>query len=133
MHAAGDGRVEEREDPRIIEPTDAIIRVTASCVCRSDLRPYRGIEAVNDQVMGHEDVGVVEEIGPEVKNVKVGDFVIGSFVNSDNTCEICRSGYQSKCVQGEFVSATVALRPRRPVFRRRMAPWFPRRGSRIRS
>ncbi|MDH6463277.1 threonine dehydrogenase-like Zn-dependent dehydrogenase [Micromonospora sp. A200] len=107
MHAAGDVRVEEREDPKIIEPTDAIIRVTASCICGSDLWPYRGLEPVKDQIMGHEYVGVVEEIGPEVKNVKVGDFVVGSFVISDNTCEICRSGYQSRCVHGEFVSATV--------------------------
>ncbi|PWR11724.1 IMP dehydrogenase [Micromonospora sicca] len=107
MYAAGDVRVEEREDPKIIEPTDAIIRVTASCICGSDLWPYRGIEAVDHQVMGHEYVGVVEEIGAEVKTVKVGDFVVGSFVISDNTCEICQAGYQSKCVHGAFVSATV--------------------------
>ncbi|NYF58820.1 zinc-dependent alcohol dehydrogenase family protein [Micromonospora purpureochromogenes] len=104
MYAPGDVRVEEREDPKIIEPTDAIIRVTASCICGSDLWPYRGIEAVDHQVMGHEYVGVVEEIGSEVKNLKVGDFVVGSFVISDNTCDICRSGYQSKCVHGTFVS-----------------------------
>ncbi|MEU5786720.1 zinc-dependent alcohol dehydrogenase family protein [Micromonospora purpureochromogenes] len=104
MYAPGDVRVEEREDPKIIEPTDAIIRVTATCICGSDLWPYRGIEAVNDQVMGHEYVGVIEEIGSEVKNLKVGDFVVGSFVISDNTCEICQSGYQSKCMHGTFVS-----------------------------
>jgi threonine dehydrogenase-like Zn-dependent dehydrogenase len=104
MHTAGDVRVEERDDPKIIESTDAIIRLTATCICGSDLWPYRGIEPADHQVMGHEYVGVVEEIGDQVKNVKVGDFVVGSFVISDNTCEICRSGYQSKCVNASFVS-----------------------------
>src|SRR5437868_7305062 len=107
MYTAGDVRVEEREDPKIIKPTDAIVRLTATCICGSDLWPYRGIEPVDHQVMGHEYVGIVEEIGSEVKNVKVGDFVVGSFVISDNTCEICRSGYQSKCVNGEFVAQTI--------------------------
>jgi threonine dehydrogenase-like Zn-dependent dehydrogenase len=104
MYTAGDVRVEERDDPKIIEPTDAIIRLTATCICGSDLWPYRGIEPADHQVMGHEYVGVVEEIGDQVENVKVGDFVVGSFVISDNTCEICRSGYQSKCVNASFVS-----------------------------
>lgn len=107
MYRAGDVRVEEREDPKVIEPTDAIIRLTATCICGSDLWPYRGIEPADHQVMGHEYVGVVEEIGHAVRNVKVGDFVVGSFVISDNTCEICRSGYQSKCVNGEFVAQTI--------------------------
>jgi threonine dehydrogenase-like Zn-dependent dehydrogenase len=107
MHSPGDVRVEDREDPKIIEPTDAIIRLTATCICGSDLWPYRGIEPADHQVMGHEYVGIVEEIGDEVKNLQVGDFVVGSFVISDNTCEICRSGYQSKCVHGSFVSRTI--------------------------
>ncbi|MCZ2262808.1 zinc-dependent alcohol dehydrogenase family protein [Isoptericola sp. QY 916] len=98
LHAPGDVRVIEREDPRIIEPTDAIIRVTATCICGSDLWPYRGVEDVHDAVMGHEYVGVVEEIGADVRTVKVGDFVVGSFWASDNTCEICESGYQAYCV-----------------------------------
>ncbi|UKA55231.1 zinc-dependent alcohol dehydrogenase family protein [Arthrobacter sp. FW305-BF8] len=104
MYTAGDVRVEEREDPKIIDPTDAVIRLTATCICGSDLWPYRGIEPADHQVMGHEYVGVVEEIGAQVKNVKVGDFVVGSFVISDNTCEICQSGFQSKCVHAEFVA-----------------------------
>jgi threonine dehydrogenase-like Zn-dependent dehydrogenase len=104
MYTAGDVRVEERDDPKIIEPTDAIIRLTATCICGSDLWPYRGIEPADHQVMGHEYVGVVEEIGDQVRNVEVGDFVVGSFVISDNTCEICRTGYQSKCVNASFVS-----------------------------
>src|SRR5437763_12340335 len=107
MYTAGDVRVEEREDPKIIEPTDAILRLTATCICGSDLWPYRGIEPADHQVMGHEYVGVVEEIGSEVKNVKVGDFVVGSFVISDNTCEICQAGYRSKCVHGAFVAQTI--------------------------
>ena len=107
MYTAGDVRVEEREDPKIIEPPDAIVRLTATCICGSDLWPYRGVEPADHQVMGHEYVGVVEEIGADVKNVKVGDFVVGSFVISDNTCEICRSGYQSKCVHAEFVAQTI--------------------------
>jgi threonine dehydrogenase-like Zn-dependent dehydrogenase len=107
MEAPGDVRVEERDDPKIIEPTDAIIRITATCICGSDLWPYRGVEQVDHLPMGHEYVGVVEEIGEEVQTLKVGDFVIGSFVISDNTCQICRAGYQSRCVHGEFVSATI--------------------------
>jgi threonine dehydrogenase-like Zn-dependent dehydrogenase len=107
MHSPGDVRVEEREDPKIIEPTDAIIRLTATCICGSDLWPYRGIEPADHQVMGHEYVGVVEEIGTDVTTMKPGEFVVGSFVISDNTCEICRSGYQSKCVHAEFVAQTI--------------------------
>ena len=98
MHAAGDVRVEDRDDPVIQEPTDAIIRLAASCICGSDLWPYRGSDEVDATPMGHEYVGVVTEIGDDVKNVKVGDFVVGSFMASDNTCEICRAGYQSRCV-----------------------------------
>ncbi|MDQ0029095.1 zinc-dependent alcohol dehydrogenase family protein [Arthrobacter bambusae] len=104
MYTAGDVRVEEREDPKIIDPTDAIISLTATCICGSDLWPYRGIEPVDHTPMGHEYVGVVEEIGSAVKTIKPGDFVVGSFVISDNTCEICQSGFQSKCVHAEFVA-----------------------------
>jgi threonine dehydrogenase-like Zn-dependent dehydrogenase len=99
LHAPGDVRVEQREDPKIEQPTDAIIRVTASCVCGSDLWAYRGVEPVAEPVpMGHEYVGIVEEVGPEVRNIRPGQFVIGSFWASDNTCEICQAGYQSSCV-----------------------------------
>ncbi|WP_129843527.1 zinc-dependent alcohol dehydrogenase family protein [Streptomyces sp. RFCAC02] len=99
MHAPGDVRVEEREDPRIVEPTDAVIRLSASCVCGSDLWPYRGVEPVDGPTpMGHEYVGVVEEVGADVTTVRPGQFVVGSFWASDNTCEICRAGYQSGCV-----------------------------------
>ncbi|RDH79726.1 IMP dehydrogenase [Mycolicibacterium moriokaense] len=107
MHAPGDVRIEDREDPQIIEPTDAVIRLAATCVCGSDLWPYRGVEQVDRQVMGHEYVGRVEDVGSEVKNVAVGDFVVGSFFASDNTCEICRAGYQSRCVQAVLMGAAV--------------------------
>ncbi|GAA1037992.1 zinc-dependent alcohol dehydrogenase family protein [Virgisporangium ochraceum] len=99
LHAPGDVRVEEREDPRIVEPTDAVIRLSAACVCGSDLWPYRGIDKVEGpSPMGHEYVGVVEEVGADVRTVRPGQFVVGSFFASDNTCEICRAGYQSSCV-----------------------------------
>ena len=98
MYAPGDVRVEDREKPTITRQTDAVIRIAATCICGSDLWPYRGANDVDHDPMGHEYVGVVEEIGAEVKTVKVGDFVVGSFMASDNTCEICRAGYQSRCV-----------------------------------
>lgn len=98
MHAPGDVRVEDREDPVIVDPTDAIIRVTAACVCGSDLWPYRGTDDAADTPMGHEYVGVVEQVGAQVKTIQPGDFVVGSFMASDNTCEICQAGYQSRCV-----------------------------------
>ena len=104
LHAPGDVRVEERPDPTIEKPTDAVIRVSATCVCGSDLWPYRGIETVDGpRPMGHEYVGVVEEIGDEVETLRPGQFVVGSFFASDNTCEICRAGYQSRCVHAELV------------------------------
>src|SRR5438067_4602862 len=101
MYGPGDVRVEEREEPRIVEPTDAIIRVSAACVCGSDLWPYRGIGVGDDawpMPMGHEYVGIVEEVGDEVATIRRGQFVVGSFWASDNTCPVCRGGYQSACV-----------------------------------
>ena len=95
MHAPGDVRVEEREDPQIIDPTDAVIRLAATCICGSDLWPYRGADTPDHQHMGHEYVGVVEEIGSAVETLEVGDFVVGSFVISCGTCEICREGHPS--------------------------------------
>src|ERR687890_2337249 len=100
MYSAGDVRFEERPDPTIIEPTDAVIRLPVTCVCGSDLWPYRGADPVPQPTpMGHEYVGIVEEVGSEVRLIEPGQFVVGSFFASDNTCEICRSGYQSSCVQ----------------------------------
>ncbi|WP_377267789.1 zinc-dependent alcohol dehydrogenase family protein [Peterkaempfera sp. SMS 1(5)a] len=109
MHAPGDVRVEQLEAPKILAPTDAVIRLSATCVCGSDLWPYRGIEPVKNPVrMGHEYVGVVEEVGSEVTSVRPGQFVVGSFATSDGTCEICRSGYPSSCVHREFMSGAQA-------------------------
>jgi threonine dehydrogenase-like Zn-dependent dehydrogenase len=99
LHGPGDVRIERRDDPRIIEPTDAIIRLSATCICGSDLWPYRGIDTVDGPApMGHEYVGIVEEVGADVRDIKPGQFVVGSFFTSDNTCEICRAGYQSSCI-----------------------------------
>ena len=106
MYGPGEVRVEERSNPRIVEATDAIIRLPATCICGSDLWPYRGLETPDwPMPMGHEYVGIVEEVGSEVTTIKPGQFVIGSFFASDNTCEICRAGYQSSCVQRELVGA----------------------------
>ncbi len=102
MHAPGDVRVQALDEPIILSPTDAIIRLAATCVCGSDLWPYRGADAVDSpRPMGHEYAGVVVEVGDDVKSIKPGDFVVGSFFASDNTCEICRSGYQSSCLHRE--------------------------------
>lgn len=114
MHGPGDVRVEDLEAPAIVDPTDAVIEVAAACVCGSDLWPYRGIEPSGGRPMGHEYVGTVTEVGDAVKNVKVGDFVVGSFCFSDSTCEICHSGYQSRCVDGGFVQGTQAQYARIP-------------------
>lgn len=106
LHAPRDVRVEQREDPKIEQPTDAVIRLAATCVCGSDLWPYRGIEPVDGPApMGHEYVGIVEETGRDVRNIEPGQFVIGSFFASDNTCEICRAGYQSSCLHREPMGA----------------------------
>lgn len=107
MDAPGQIRVGDREDPQIIEPTDAVIRITATCICGSDLWPYRGVEPADHLHMGHEYVGVVEETGSAVHTVQPGDYVVGSFVISCGECEICRSGYPSKCVHAEFVHAGI--------------------------
>ncbi len=102
MYAPGDVRVEDRPEPTILKPTDAIIRLSATCVCGSDLWPYRGADDVSEPTpMGHEYAGIVEEVGAEVTTIKPGQFVVGSFFASDNTCEICRSGYQTSCIHRE--------------------------------
>jgi len=112
LYGPGDVRFEERADPTIIEPTDAILRLSASCVCGSDLWPYRGIGTSPDpQPMGHEYVGIVEEVGREVRNIKPGQFVVGSFWASDNTCAICHAGYQSRCVDARPMGALGAQAP----------------------
>ena len=107
-----DIRYVDRDDPEIVDPTDAIIRLAATCVCGSDLWPYRGIDAPDKPApMGHEYCGFVEEVGRSVKHVKKGQFVVGSFFASDNTCEICHAGYQSRCAHAEYVGAGGAQAP----------------------
>jgi threonine dehydrogenase-like Zn-dependent dehydrogenase len=106
LYAPGDVRVEDRDDPQIIEPTDAVLRLSATCVCGSDLWPYRGVEPVQGpSPMGHEYVGIVQEVGSQVTTIRPGQFVVGSFWASDNTCELCQAGYQSACLQREPMGA----------------------------
>ena len=116
LHAPGDIRVEDRDRPTIIEPTDAILRLSAACVCGSDLWPYRGQDDYGPEAaMGHEYVGIVEEIGGAVITVQPGQFVVGSFFASDNTCEICRAGYQSSCIHRQGVGGAQAEYLRVPL------------------
>jgi threonine dehydrogenase-like Zn-dependent dehydrogenase len=116
LHAPRDVRVEDRGKPVIEQPTDAIIRLPATCVCGSDLWPYRGIEAIDGPApMGHEYAGVVEEVGRGVTTITPGQFVVGSFFASDNTCPICQSGYQSSCVHRVGVSGAQAEYLRVPL------------------
>ncbi|MFZ0590517.1 MAG: zinc-dependent alcohol dehydrogenase family protein [Bryobacteraceae bacterium] len=111
-----DIRFEERPDPTIVNPTDAVIRMSATCVCGSDLWDYRGINAVTQPTpIGHEYCGIVEEVGSAVKTIKPGQFVIGSFFAADNTCPICQDGYQSSCRHREFVGGAQANMLRVPL------------------
>ncbi|WP_432083976.1 zinc-dependent alcohol dehydrogenase family protein [Streptomyces sp. WAC 04229] len=115
IHAPGDIRFETMDDPRILDPTDAIIRTAVTCVCGSDLWPYRGLEPTDEpHPMGHEYVGFVEEVGSEVTSVEPGQFVIGSFATSDNTCANCQNGFQSSCLHREFMSTCQADHVRIP-------------------
>ncbi|GLX53942.1 IMP dehydrogenase [Streptomyces hygroscopicus subsp. hygroscopicus] len=109
IHAPGDVRFETVDDAKILKPTDAVIRTAVTCVCGSDLWPYRGAEPTERaHPMGHEYVGFVEEVGSEVTAVKPGQFVVGSFATSDNTCANCRNGFQSSCLNREFMSTCQA-------------------------
>jgi threonine dehydrogenase-like Zn-dependent dehydrogenase len=114
MYAPGDVRVEDRPEPTILKPTDAVIRLSAACICGSDLWPYWGVEALDGpRPMGHEYVGIVEEVGSAVTSIRPGQFVVGSFFASDNTCEICRSGYQPSCPHREAFGPTGASQAQR--------------------
>jgi threonine dehydrogenase-like Zn-dependent dehydrogenase len=101
LHAPGDVRYEARPDPVIMEPTDAIVRTVATCVCGSDLWPYRGIDKVTQaRNIGHEFCGIVQEVGDAVASFQPGQFVVGGFSASDHTCPHCRVGMHSDCEQG---------------------------------
>lgn len=116
LHAPGDIRCEAVPDPEILKPTDAIIRLSATCICGSDLWPYRGLQPMRGPMnMGHEYCGVVVEVGSEVRTVRPGQFVVGSFCLSDNTCPHCRHGFQSSCVQREFMTGAQAPYARVPL------------------
>ncbi len=116
LHAPRDVRCEEVPEPKILKPTDAVIRLSASCICGSDLWPFRGLNDVTaPMAMGHEYCGVVEEVGSAVATVRPGQFVVGSFCISDNTCPHCRRGFQSSCQQREFMSGAQAPRARVPL------------------
>lgn len=106
IHAPGDIRLSEVPDPTIEAPTDAIVRVTAGCICGSDLWPYRGENPIREgSTIGHEAVGVVEEVGSEVKDFRPGDFVVIPFCHCDNTCPDCLAGVQSACPNADGTSS----------------------------
>ena len=116
LYTPGDIRCEEVSDPKILKPTDAIIKLSASCICGSDLWPFRGLQTVGDPMhMGHEYCGVVVDVGSEVRTVRPGQFVVGSFCISDNTCPHCQYGFQSSCVQREFMTGAQAPYARVPL------------------
>src|SRR3954454_7785432 len=116
LYAPRDVRFEDVPAPAILEPTDAIVSLPATCICGSDLWPYRGIQTVSRPVpMGHEYCGMVEEVGREVTTIRPGQFVIGSFFASDNTCPHCRAGYQTSCQQRTPVVGAQAPRMRVPL------------------
>src|SRR3712207_5694532 len=103
MYSAGDVRIENVPDAKILEPTDAVMRVTRACVCGSDLHPYHQMERSETGTrMGHEAVGVVEDVGSQVTKVKKGDLVVMPFAYSDGTCEFCREGLPTACVHVGF-------------------------------
>ncbi|MET9602248.1 alcohol dehydrogenase catalytic domain-containing protein [Streptomyces sp. NPDC006459] len=106
MYGPGDVRVENVPDPEIVEPTDAIVRITLACVCGSDLHPYHSMDKTDRGVpMGHEFLGVVEETGSQVRGLKRGDFVVSPFAYADNTCPICRDGFHTACPHGGWYGA----------------------------
>ena len=116
LYGPRDVRCEEVAEPKILKPTDAIIRLSASCICGSDLWPFRGLNAIEaPMAMGHEYCGIVEEVGSAVTSVRPGQFVVGSFCISDNTCPHCRFGFQSSCEQREFMSGAQAPLARVPL------------------
>src|SRR3978361_1712764 len=105
LYGARDVRCEEVPEPKIQKPTDAIIRLSATCICGSDLWPYRGLQPTDAPgLMGHDYCGMVVEVGGEVNAVRPGQFVVGSFCISDNTCPHCKFGFQSSCAQREFMA-----------------------------
>ena len=107
MYGAGDVRVENVPDARLIEPTDALVAVTRAGICGSDLWPYKKMEASETgRRMGHEFIGVVEAVGAEVRTVKLGDLVVAPFAWSDGTCVFCQEGLHTSCLHGGWWGGT---------------------------
>lgn len=116
FHGTRDVRFEDHEAPRIVQPTDAILRLSATCICGSDLWFYRGVSPVPEgTAVGHEYCGLVEDVGSAVTSIRPGQFVVGSFFASDNTCPSCRAGYHSSCRQAEIVLGAQSPRVRVPL------------------
>lgn len=116
LYGSRDVPCDERVEPRIEKPTEAILKISATCICGSDLWPYRGISQSGAPTpMGHEYCGIVEEIGSEVKTIRKDQFVVGSFFALDNTCPICRAGYQTSCIHREQISTAQAPYLRVPL------------------
>jgi threonine dehydrogenase-like Zn-dependent dehydrogenase len=116
LYGPRDIRFEDQETPKIVEPTDAVIRIAVTCVCGSDLWPYRGLQPIEGPTpMGHEYCGIVEEVGRAVRSIRPGQFVVGSFATSDNTCPHCLYGYQSSCMHREFMYRAQAPMLRVPL------------------
>jgi threonine dehydrogenase-like Zn-dependent dehydrogenase len=116
LYGPRDVRCEDVAEPKILKDTDAIIRLSATCICGSDLWPFRGLNPIDaPMAMGHEYCGVVEEVGSAVTSVRPGQFVVGSFCLSDNTCPHCRFGFQSSCEQREFMTGAQAPLARVPL------------------
>jgi threonine dehydrogenase-like Zn-dependent dehydrogenase len=116
LYGPGDIRYEDVAEPEILKPTDALIKLAATCICGSDLWPYRGLQPQSGPAhMGHEYCGTVVEVGSDVSDIKVGQFVVGSFATSDNTCPHCKHGFQSSCDQREFMTGAQAPLARVPL------------------
>ncbi|HZB40016.1 MAG TPA: zinc-dependent alcohol dehydrogenase family protein [Ilumatobacter sp.] len=116
LYGPGDVRYDESPEPTIVDPTDAIIRMSVTCICGSDLWPYRGLNPASAPApMGHEYCGIVEDVGRDVTSITRGQFVIGSFAASDNTCPHCRAGYHSSCAHREWITGAQAPLLRVPM------------------
>src|SRR2546421_8016913 len=126
MYGAGDVRVETVPDAHLVEPTDAVVRVTRAAICGSDLWPYRSMPpSPTGRRMGHEFIGIVESVGTDVRTLRAGQLVVAPFLISDGTCEFCREGLQPSCVHGKGMAPRewTADRARPCACPTPMAPW----------
>src|SRR6266487_5136713 len=108
MYGAGDVRIEAAPDAHLVEPSDAVVRVTRAAICGSDLWPYKTMEpSETGRRMGHEAIGIIEAVGADVRTMKVGDLVAMPFAYSDGTCVFCHEGLQTSCIHGGFFGTDV--------------------------